>query len=339
MPSGGEEAPAADSDLPLTEGATGEAVRDLQRRLRALDLDLGVDTFGYYGPGTSAAVRAFQDQRGLRVDGICDRNTWASLVEAGRILGERLLYYRKAMLKGDDVATLQRQLGALGFDAGRPDGIFGPETHDALCEFQRNVGLTEDGICGPTTVQYLRRYTARVTGSVLVAGIRERVKLSDAPRTLRGWRVAVGEAGGLAALAEATRRVLRRAGADVLTLHDPDESAHAAQANAAEVDVYVGLRLEPGLVGCRSFYFQGHRGYASEAGRNLARLTSEAVAGRLQVPAMACRGMGTPLLRETRMPAIVIEIGPPSLVVRRTREVADAITEGLDRWVGRPFPE
>jgi N-acetylmuramoyl-L-alanine amidase len=334
-----EQPTALGANLPLLEGTTGEAVRDLQRRLRALDFEVGIDTFGYYGPGTSAAVRAFQDQRGLRVDGVCGLHTWSSLVEAGRVLGERLLYYRKAMLRGDDVANLQRQLGALGFDAGRPDGIFGPQTHDALCEFQRNVGLTEDGICGPTTVEYLRRYTARVTGSVLVAGIRERVRLSDAPRTLRGWRVAVGEVGGLAVLAEATRRVLRRAGADVITLHDPDESAHAAQANAAQVAVYLGLRLDSELSGCRSSYFRGHRGYASEAGRHLAQLTAAAVAARLEVPVVGCRGMGTPLLRETRMPAIVIEIGPPPLVVRHTREVAEAITEAMDRWVGRPFPE
>jgi N-acetylmuramoyl-L-alanine amidase len=311
----------------------------LQRRLLALEFDLGGDPLGYYGPGTAGAVRSFQDGRGLRVDGICGSHTWNSLVEAGRVLGERLLYYRKAMLRGDDVAALQRQLGALGFDAGRPDGIFGPETHDALCEFQRNVGLTEDGICGPETVEYLRRYTARVTGRVLVAGIRERVRLSDAPRTLRGWTVAVGETGGLAALAEASRRALRRAGADVLTLHDPDESAHAAQANAAKVDVYVGLRVDADLAGCRTGYFRGHRGYFSEAGRHLARLALEMVSSRLGIPEVACRGVITPVLRETRMPAVVVEIGPPSLVVRQTPEVAEAITAALDRWVDRPIPD
>ena len=45
------------------------------------------------------------------------------------------------MLRGDDVLDLQHQLNALGFDAGRDDGIFGPHTADALREFQRNVGV------------------------------------------------------------------------------------------------------------------------------------------------------------------------------------------------------
>ena len=42
------------------------------------------------------------------------------------------------MLRGDDVAELQRRLNALGFDAGREDGIFGTDTNDALVEFQRS---------------------------------------------------------------------------------------------------------------------------------------------------------------------------------------------------------
>ena len=96
-----------------------------------------------FGAGTEAAVRAFQEPRGLRVDGICGDETWASLVEAGYRLGDRLLYHRAPMLRGDDVAELQRLLGGLGFDAGRVDGIFGPDTAAALVEFQRNAGLPD----------------------------------------------------------------------------------------------------------------------------------------------------------------------------------------------------
>jgi N-acetylmuramoyl-L-alanine amidase len=292
-----------------------------------------------FGPGTVAAVRVFQASHGLRVDAVCGHQTWNALVEAGRTLGERLLYYRRGMLRGDDVASLQRQLGALGFDAGRVDGIFGPQTHAAVCEFQRNLGLTEDGICGPGTVQLLRSYTAKITGTVLVAGIRERVRLSDAPRTLRGWRIAVGETGGLAALADAIRRALRRGGAEVLSLHDLDESAQAAQANAAKVDVYLGVRLDPDLDGCRTAYFLGHNGFCSEAGRHLAGLVHEDLPARLRIPGTGCRGMRITILRETRMPAVLVEIGPASVAVMRAAEIADALLSALDRWVERPFPE
>ena len=90
-------------------------------------------------------MSAFQQARGLPADGICDRVTWMALVEASWELGDRTLYLRAPNLRGDDVAELQRQLGRLGFDPGRVDGIFGPATTAALAEFQRNVELTRRG--------------------------------------------------------------------------------------------------------------------------------------------------------------------------------------------------
>ncbi len=79
------------------------------------------------------------------------------------------------MLRGDDVAELQRRLNALGFDAGREDGILGPETETALREFQRNAGATADGVCGPATLAAI----ARVSG--LAGGLgRERARTRDA---------------------------------------------------------------------------------------------------------------------------------------------------------------
>ena len=110
-----------------------------------------------FGAATERPCAAFQDDRGLRVDGIVGRHTWASLVESGFALGDRLLYFRQPMLRGDDVAELQRRLNALGFDAGRVDGIFGADTHRALVEFQRSTGLVADGMCGPDTVAALDR--------------------------------------------------------------------------------------------------------------------------------------------------------------------------------------
>src|SRR2546423_15703992 len=94
----------------LQPGETGEAVRDLQRRLAALGLDSTSDEPGEFGPGTEAAVRAFQQQRGLVVDGLCGRQTWATLVESGFSPGGRTLYFRQPMLGGDDATGLQRHL-------------------------------------------------------------------------------------------------------------------------------------------------------------------------------------------------------------------------------------
>src|SRR5437764_8816250 len=159
----------------LQRGETGEAVRDLQRRLAALGLDSASDEPGEFGPGTEAAVRAFQQQRGLVVDGLCGPQTWAALVESGFTLGDRTLYFRQPMLRGDDVTELQRRLNSLGFDARRIDGIFGADTHRALVDFQRSAGLVADGVCGADTITALARVVPLADGSV--AGARDRDEL------------------------------------------------------------------------------------------------------------------------------------------------------------------
>lgn len=46
------------------------------------------------------------------------------------------------------VLVLQDALNALGYNARYLDGIFGNATKDALVRFQRNNGLSADGICG-----------------------------------------------------------------------------------------------------------------------------------------------------------------------------------------------
>ena len=153
----------------LRPGSGGEAVRDLQVRLGSVGRDVPVAEAGRYGAATVAAVRAFQEARGLRVDGVCGPQTWAALVESGYRLGDRLLYRRRPMLRGDDVVELQRRLNALGFDAGREDGILGDDTTGALTEFQRNSGLVVDGMCGPATIAALDRVGTLAEGSVAVS--------------------------------------------------------------------------------------------------------------------------------------------------------------------------
>ncbi|GAA3157986.1 hypothetical protein GCM10020255_039680 [Rhodococcus baikonurensis] len=112
-----------------------------------------------------SAVRAFQQQRGLLVDGIVGPATYRSLREASYRLGARTLIYQlSAPLYGDDVAALQAKLQDLGFYAGRVDGFFGPQTHESLSSFQREIGIAADGICGPQTLRSLELLGTRVTG-------------------------------------------------------------------------------------------------------------------------------------------------------------------------------
>ena len=43
--------------------------------------------------------------------------------------------------------------------------------------------------------------------------------------------------------------------------------------------------------------------------------------------------MSLPVLRETRMPAVVCELGPPLMFVERSSDVARAVRQALDTWV------
>lgn len=320
--------------LPLRRGAAGDSVLDIQQRLSALGFDTTGDEPGQYGQATEDAVRRFQEQRGLRDDGVCGEQTWASLVEAGYRLGDRMLYLHAPMLRGDDVLTLQRTLGSLGFDAGRVDGILGPNTASALEHFQRNAGLTTDGICGPATIEALHRFSTKGGDSPTVGSVREADGMRE-PRDLLDRRVAVGEMGGLAALADAVGRALLDAGARVVVLHQPDESTQASEANgfAAAAFIGLGLRDEPG---CRAAFY-ATEGFESVGGRHLAELAIEELPADLRGAGAEVVGMRLSILRETRMPAVFCEIGPPALVVERTAELAEGVARAVSRWVTEPL--
>ena len=67
----------------VSRGSSGDDVKALQNYLIHLGYhcgDKGAD--GYFGYDTRAAVRAFQQDYGLTVDGICGRKTWSALFHA-----------------------------------------------------------------------------------------------------------------------------------------------------------------------------------------------------------------------------------------------------------------
>lgn len=275
-------------------------------------------------------MQAFQRQRGLRIDGIVGPGTWSTLVEAGLNLGDRLLYRSQPMQRGDDVAELQSRLCSLGFDTGRVDGIFGDATAEALAEFQRNVQLPMDGMAGRATVDELLRVSARHQTLALVTTVREAEARRQQTHTLRGSHVGIGEGGGLSTVAGALHRQLGTNGARVSLLSHPDESAQAAEANQAKVDLYVGLRLTSATSGCSISYYSGYS-YESVAGRLLAEEIASGLGLSLSAPSEV-RGMTLPVLRETRMPAVVIEIGPLEEVVEHSSTIAASLADAVIAW-------
>ena len=61
---------------------------------------------------------------------------------------------------GARVVALQKALTALGYDAGTPDGTFGPTTEAAVIAFQKANRLTPDGAVGSKTAQALNQALA-----------------------------------------------------------------------------------------------------------------------------------------------------------------------------------
>lgn len=111
---------------------------------------------------------------------------------------------------GNEVRNIQTRLKSWGYNIGTVDGIYGRKTESAVKQFQRNNGLTPDGIAGPATLAKIGLPTgssssnssnvnllARIisgeargeiyTGQVAIAAvILNRVKHSSFPNSISG---------------------------------------------------------------------------------------------------------------------------------------------------------
>ena len=306
-------------------------MRDLQQRLMLAGYDTGDEHQGF-GPATEAALRHFQHDRGLVVDGVCGPDSWNALVEADHRFGDRMLYHRSPMMRGDDVSDLQRQLSQLGFDTGWIDGIFGPATESAVRQFQHNVGEPQDGVVGRGTVTALQRLIGRSAGTLTVAEVRERERLRRQPSRVEGRRIAVGDSGELPAIAHAVARRLRRAGAEVLSLGNPKLSQQARMANNWGGEAYLGVTLSSESLGVSYF---ATAGFESTGGKALAERCADALAPVLPDP-MLVTGKRLPILRETRMPAVWCRVGPGAKAVIHAAQIAAALARAVIEWSRAP---
>jgi peptidoglycan hydrolase-like protein with peptidoglycan-binding domain len=130
----------------LREGSSGEAVREVQVALEETGENPGpVD--GRFGPQTLAAVKAFQQKRGIPVDGVVGPVTWRNIDEFAEFDEPTI----RSGSKGLPVRRAQSRLSLAGFDTGGVDGIFGAKTEAGVKALQKATGIPVDGIVGPQT--------------------------------------------------------------------------------------------------------------------------------------------------------------------------------------------
>jgi N-acetylmuramoyl-L-alanine amidase len=362
----------------LRRGDRGGPVTEIRAALSALGLVNSPDSdlttgrhvaLDAFDDELDQAVRAFQQHRGLLVDGVVGEATFRALKEASYRLGARTLAHQfGAPMYGDDVATLQARLQDLGFYTGLVDGHFGLQTHNGLMSYQREYGLYPDGICGPDTLRSLYFLGSRVTGGSLHAIREEELVRRSGPR-LSGKRVIVdpgrggddhgpimqgpsgpiSEADILWDLASRLEGRMTAIGMETFLSRpvgrSPSDADRATTANTVGADLMISLRCAalPGsdANGLASFHFGNSHGSVSTIGRNLADFIQREVVARTGLRDCRTHGRTWDLLRLTRMPTVQVDIGYITNPQDRDRLVSpmtrDSIAEGILAAVKRLY--
>jgi N-acetylmuramoyl-L-alanine amidase len=321
----------------LRRGDGGPAVAEVRSTLAALGLlppangaARGVVVFDV---AVEHAIRTFQQRRGLITDGVVGPATYQALRDATYQLGARpLAYLVSAPISGDDVLMLQDRLLELGYDAGRPNGLFGAQTEQALRSFQREYGLTVDGICGAETVRALRQLSPRARGGRPVL-LREQERVRRAGPRLTGKRIVIDPGHGgpnpgvsvngvreVDLVWDLARRVEGRmvaTGMEALLTRGldqcPDEADRAHFANDNGADLFLSLHCDgnrsPLAQGVASFHFGTLHGSTSTIGEALAGFIQRELAARTGLRDCRAHPKTWDILRLTRCPAVRVEIG------------------------------
>ncbi|HIV57573.1 MAG TPA: peptidoglycan-binding protein [Candidatus Stackebrandtia faecavium] len=135
----------------LEQGAEGDQVKAAQCLLDDAGFAVGDSgATGEFDEDTTKAVTAFQADRGLDESGVLDPHTWTALLAQGD---------SPELTEGSEGAPVQRLQRALTAASGETiaqDGVFGPQTTEAVEGYQNAVGLTVDGVVGAQTWKALQ---------------------------------------------------------------------------------------------------------------------------------------------------------------------------------------
>lgn len=131
-------------------GDRGNQVKEVQKQLISKGFSLpryGSD--GVFGEEMEKAVKAFQKQQGILVDGIVGPVTLQKLGITSNGSSVKQAGYPGYLIKkgstGNHVKNIQEVIGV------KVDGIFGPKTEAAVKSYQKQQGLKVDGLVGPKT--------------------------------------------------------------------------------------------------------------------------------------------------------------------------------------------
>ncbi len=336
----------------LRRGDRGEAVAAVRQALASLHklapFDPAADpSQAEFDGETDAAIRQFQQERGLIVDGIVGPATARNLTDARWSLGDRTLAYTlSAQMSGDDVTALQVRLADMGYDVGRPDGVFGPLTDACVRDFQKHRGLPEDGVFGADTYRELNRIGRKVTGG-RPTWLREHQTLRQSGPRLHGKRIVIDPAhggddpgwvsGGVRA-ADLTWDIARRLESRMVATgmqtfltrgaqHNPSPDERAQRANDVHADLMLSLHIDgsasPLASGIATFHFGTDSGATSTVGETLAALVQRELVARTRMTDCRVHHRTWDILRLTKMPAIQVELGYLSNPEERARLLRD----------------
>ena len=305
----------------IKPGNRGDVVTAVTNTLHRLGLIASpTDTFT---EDVASAVRAFQQERGLRVTGEIDLGTHAAIEEARWKLGDRSLKVDSPMMRGDDVATLQSRLIEMGFNPGRVDGIYGNVTENAVKEFQKSVGVKVDGICGPGTVISLMRLMRTVTGGAPTQLRDQAVREKRGPALAD--KVIVLDPSSRSDIAEIVYDIAQKIEGRLIALgvsvflsrsatSKPSEAERIAMANSTEADLVISLSIDKyknekaeGI----STYFYGSElhGIHSIVGERFATIVQRELVARTDLLNARTHAKTWDLLRLTKAPAVRLELG------------------------------
>jgi len=294
---------------------------------------------------SESEVRSFQQARGLTVTGLVDEVTARALEESRWKLGDRSLNLQEPpLIRGDDVAALQSRLTEMGFNCGRVDGIYGNRTESAVKDFQKSVGITVDGKCGPATIIALIRLTKIVSGGA-PSQLRESAIQKNRGPALANKTIVLNPDGTdelVYDVAVRTEGRLLALGASVFLTrgasNNPSEVERIALANSGNADLVISLHEDSyhndKAHGASTYYYGSDaHGVHSIVGERFASLVQREICARTDFVNCRTHAKTWDLLRLTKAPAVRIDLGyrtNPGDVARLSRpDFRDVIAEAL----------